>query len=446
MTQSSDTHVHGPAPIGDSPRSTGTTLGRGVRLGRFLGLDITIDFSLLLVFALVLFNLGFGILPAWHPEWPPPLLWGVAICAALLFFGSIFLHELSHALVGRRLGVPVSGITLFMFGGMAHLEREPTRASAELWMALAGPLTSLLIGFGSILLGGWIGTLGGLGMPEDPLDYIRHLGPVATLLLWLGPVNILLGLFNLLPGFPLDGGRVLRALVWWMSGDLLRATRIAARAGLFLSWALIGAGVLMAFGFRIPILGQGFGSGLWLVLIGWFLGQAARGSYASLITRQVLENVRVRELMWTRPETASPEETIRNLVRQQMLHSDQQLFPVISDGELLGAVSLSNVRQVPEEDWDRTLVEQIMTPHDPLKALSPNADATDALRLLNDPEAHELLVVDGNRLLGLVRRQDVLRWLSIHLDPARAELWKLGSTTGVLDGARRGWSGGEASA
>lgn len=252
------------------PQIAPSILGRGLRLSKLFGFEVMLDFSLLLVFGLVLLNLALGLLPAWHPNWSGALQWLVAWCAAVLFFASILLHELSHALVARALGTPVSGITLFMFGGVAHLEREPARASTELWIAIVGPFTSLAIGVGSTLLGGWFAERSAAAFTEDPVALMRSLGPVATLLMWLGPLNIMLALFNLLPGFPLDGGHVLRALLWWKTGDLQKATRWAARTGLMFSWLMIVAGLLMAFGVNVPLLGVGVGSGLWMLVLGGF--------------------------------------------------------------------------------------------------------------------------------------------------------------------------------
>lgn len=397
-------------------------LGRGLRLGKLFGFEVMLDFSLLLVFGLVLLNLALGLLPAWHPNWTGGLQWLVAWCAAVLFFASILLHELSHALVARALGTPVSGITLFMFGGVAHLEREPARASTELWIAVVGPLTSLAIGVGSTLLGGWFAARSAAAFAEDPVALMRSLGPVATLLMWLGPLNVMLALFNLLPGFPLDGGHVLRALLWWKTGDLQKATRWAARTGLMFSWLMIAAGLLMAFGVNVPFLGVGVGSGLWMLILGWFLGSAARSSYATVVTRQALEHVPVGDVMWTHPEVVEPTESIRQFVREKVLHSEQQVFPVVEGDRLLGAVTVKRLREVPEAAWDSTSVERVMTPPSELRLASPSTEAAQALELLSTNGAQEIPVVEGERLKGLLRHQDLLRWLSLHVDPVRVGL------------------------
>jgi Zn-dependent protease len=398
-----------------------SAFGPGLRLGRLFDVQITLDLSLLLVFGLVLLNLGGGVLLAWHPAWSPQLRWGVAVAAALLFFASILLHELSHALVGRALGVHVSGITLFMFGGMAQLEREPERASAEFWMAIVGPATSITLGVLSTLLGSWLGSRDVAALSEHPMAALRAFGPLATLLIWLGPLNIVLALFNLLPGFPLDGGRALRALLWWLTGDFRRATRYATLLGVALGWSLTAIGVLVAFGFHVLFFGRGLVQGLWLMLIGWFLSNAARSSYAGLVVKQALEHVPVGELMWTHPEVIAPGDSVKSLVQNKVLHSDQRVFPVVWQQQLLGAINVQALSRLSEADWDTT-AERVMTPRSELELLSPNMDATQALRRINAGDTEEMPVVEGRELRGMVRRQDLLRWLSLHLDPKHASI------------------------
>jgi Zn-dependent protease len=260
----------------------------GLRIGSIAGIEIRVDFSLTIVFLLVTFSLGGGVFPAWHPDWSLGLVWFTAAAAAVLLFVSILLHELAHAVVGRAQGMRVPRITLFVFGGVAHLEDEPHDWRAELWMAIVGPLASFAIAVACFLLTGLM--LGAMEIdPADPLAAFAALDPVTTILAWLGPVNMALALFNLIPGFPLDGGRVLRALLWGATGDVVRATRWATAMGQAVGWLLIAAGFAMMLGLRLPYFGTGVASGVWIALIGWFLNNAAIASYRQLLARRPIE-------------------------------------------------------------------------------------------------------------------------------------------------------------
>jgi Zn-dependent protease len=250
----------------------------GFHLMRVAGVDVFLDWSLAIIFFLITASLGSGLFPAWHPEWSAATSWVTAAAAAVLFLASVLVHEMSHALVGRARGMEIRRITLFIFGGMAHLEEDAREWRTEFYMALVGPVTSLAIGFLCI----WLGSLGVgevTARMDQPAEMLAGLGPWTTLLLWLGPVNIVLGLFNLVPGFPLDGGRVMRAAIWGATGDLHKATRWASNGGRAFAWFLIAAGVAMILGVRVPFFGTGFVGGLWLALIGWFLHNAAIMSY-----------------------------------------------------------------------------------------------------------------------------------------------------------------------
>lgn len=216
----------------------------GIRLGRIAGIEVVADWSLLIIFLLIAFSLAAGVFPSWHPDWDPALAWGTALGAALLFLASVLVHELSHALVGRLGGIRVRRVTLFMLGGMAHMESEPPTWRSELAMAAVGPITSLALGFVFLWLAGFFA--GPIELdPQNPGSTLAALSPLATLLFWLGPVNILLGVFNLVPGFPLDGGRMLRAAIWGATGNLRKATRWASWGGQIVAWLLIAAGLLM---------------------------------------------------------------------------------------------------------------------------------------------------------------------------------------------------------
>jgi Zn-dependent protease/CBS domain-containing protein len=388
----------------------------GFRFGRVSGIELYVDWSLAIIFALVAFGLGAGALPRWHPDWNPLLRWVVAFTAALAFFTSILLHELSHALVGRVYGVKVPRITLFVFGGMAHMQGEPSTPKAELLMAAAGPLVSFIIGSVATFVGVH---LAGAVDATTPEQVVETAGPIATILLWLGPINVILAIFNLVPGFPLDGGRVFRALLWWGTGDLDRATRWASRAGQAVGWTLIILGVLMAFGFRVPFFGTGLGGGLWIALIGWFLNNAARMSYAQMRMRRRLSHVPVRTMMRASLDTVTPGTTIAELVRDHIMKTDQTTFPVLDETGLAGMVSTRDVQRIPSDEWSFVTVRQVMTAAEDVPSIDADADASEALERLATGELEQLPVTEHGRLSGFVRRQDILKWLSLQPDLAR---------------------------
>jgi Zn-dependent protease/CBS domain-containing protein len=390
-------------------------MGSGIRLGSIAGIQIQMDWSLLVIFFLIAFSLGAGLFPAWHPSWTPAVSWLTALAAAVLFFASVLVHELSHALVGRRFGVDIRRITLFIFGGMAHVEREPGAWRAELWMAIVGPITSLALGFLFLTLGRAL--IGHVDIdPDEPQRAFSKFGPVATLLFWLGPVNILLGVFNLVPGFPLDGGRVLRAILWGLTGDLRRATRLASSVGQGFAWLLIVTGFAMILGVRVPIFGTGLIGGLWLAFIGWFLNNAALMSYQQLLVREALEHVPVSRLMRKQFDTVAPGLAVSTLVEEHIMGTEQRAFPVLAQNRLVGMVCLQDVRKVPRERWPERRVEDIMTPADRVAAVKPEDDAAEAMVVLTRRGVNQLPVVERGRVVGLLRREDILRWLSLYGD------------------------------
>jgi Zn-dependent protease/CBS domain-containing protein len=397
----------------------GSTTGPriGFRVGQVAGVEIRVDWSLALVFWLIAMNLGVGLFPMQHPEWSLALVWTMALAAALLFFVSVLAHEFAHAVVARANGLRVSGITLFVFGGMAHIEEEPRSARVEFLMAAMGPVTSLAIGALAILIGTRL--VPRVSLTDDTITAWAHLPPLASLLLWLGPVNILLGLFNLLPGFPLDGGRVLRALLWQTTGDLEKATRWSAASGRVLAFGLMFIGAAMIFGVRVPVFGTGFLGGLWLIFIGWFLNSAAVQSYQQVAIRHALGNLPVLRLM--RPEAAAvePEMPISTFVDQYMLRGDVRCYAVVTGDLFRGMVCMSDLGKVARQDWDSRTVADIMTPVDALSMVTPVEPVIEALRKLSTRDMDQVPVVDAGRLLGMLRRSDILRWIELRM-PAHA--------------------------
>jgi len=392
-------------------------MGRGMKLGKIFGIDLQLDWSVIVIFTLLVYQLGSGVFPAWHPTWSAGLCWGVAIAAALVFFASIVAHELAHSLVGRRNGIGVRSITLFIFGGVASIENEPPSPKAEWRMAIAGPIASLMIGVGFLALGGWLASDAALLAEGEPTAFLEALGPVATVLAWVGPVNLMLAVFNLVPGFPLDGGRVLRALLWHLKGDLVEATRWAAMSGRVIAWLMIAGGVAAALGVPPPGLSAGVGQGLWMIFIGFFLSNAAREGYRQVVTEQLLAGVSVARIMQRRPPTIGADLPVGVLVDAHLLGSDARAFPVVDDGGgLLGMVCIDDVRKTPRGSWLTTQVGTIMTGREELELATPTTPAVDALRRMVGRDVGQLPVVDSGVVVGLLRRQDVVRWLQLHAE------------------------------
>jgi Zn-dependent protease len=294
----------------------------GIRMARIHGIELKLDVSVLAIFALIVSSLGASLMPSWHPQWSAVLNWSVAFAAGIAFFASLLVHELAHSLVAQRHGIAVPSITLFVFGGVAQMSAEPRTPRAEFQIAIVGPLASLTIGLLCMVLGSWVaGDTFVDALTLHRKQELAKLGPVATLLVWLGPVNVVLALFNLVPGFPLDGGRVLRAALWWWNGDQLRATRWAANAGRLFAW------LLMAFGAMNVLWGRTV-DGIWFMFIGWFLANAARASYTQLLLQRTLGGLSVSDLMRTQVEAVRGDVPLDTFVENVLLRSAQTLWPV----------------------------------------------------------------------------------------------------------------------
>lgn len=388
----------------------------GIPLGRIAGIEIVADWSLLIIFLLVTFSLAAGVFPSWHPDWSRGLAWATAFAAAVLFFASVLTHELSHALVGRAGGAVIQRITLFMFGGVAQLESEPPSWRSELAMAAIGPITSLVLGLAFLWLAAVVA--GPIEIDAEAAHAaLAALSPVASLLLWLGGVNILLAVFNLVPGFPLDGGRILRALMWAVTGSLRRATRWASAAGQGFAWLLMGTGLLMIFGLHVPLLGGGILSGLWLMFIGWFLNNAALMSYRQLLVKETLAGVPVARVMQKQFTRVDPHVTVDRLIEEYLIASGQRVLPVEENGRFLGMVCLQDLIKSERGERDRLTARDIMIPAAQLACATPRQDVADALAVLAQRRVNQLPVLEREKLVGLLRREDVLTWLALHASP-----------------------------
>jgi Zn-dependent protease len=365
-----------------------------LRIGRLLGVELAIHPSWLVIAFLITYSLAVRQFPAQFPGWEPHgLYWVVSAATSALFFASVVAHELSHAVVARRFGLRVSSITLFIFGGAASLEEEPKRARDEALIAAAGPAASLLLGTALLLVGAGLGS--GSGSDHGPLE---------ALLSWLGYINLSLGIFNLIPGFPMDGGRLLRALLWKLRRDEFAATRNAAAVGRAFGYLLVLVGVFLAF------QPGGLFSGVWLALIGWFLSNAAEAAVARMSVERSLRGVKVRDLMDPDPASVGPNETVASLVHDRLLRGEHQSFLVRHpDGGLAGIVSLPDVRRVPRQAWEATRVTDIMTRFADLLTIAPDAEIEDALRLFAEKPVRQLpVVVEGRQVVGSLTRAGIL--------------------------------------
>lgn len=385
----------------------------GFRLGNIFGINIIIDWSWIFIFLLVTWNLSAGVFPALHPDWSAFLNWILGVTTSILFFASVLAHELAHSLVAKSRGLPVNQIVLFLFGGVSNIEREPQSANTEFLMAIVGPLTSMALGVIFVLLGG--AALGNIGnLINNPIASLAGLDPLPTLFLWLGLINILVGFFNLIPGFPLDGGRVLRAFIWSITNNLRLATRLAVGVGQFVAWLFILAGISMIFGIRFPIIGGGIIGGIWLAFIGFFLNSAARASFEEVEVRSTLQNFKVADLMQVGMATVSPDNSVTELVHDYIMGTQNHAFLVMENDKFMGIVTLEDVRKVSRIAWDRSKVSDIMTTLNKLITVEPEESLTDALQKLVSQDVGQLPVMKDGKLVGILNRRDILLWLQLH--------------------------------
>ncbi len=369
------------------------TRQRGADLFRIFGVQVAIDYSWLFIFLLVLLSLSAGYFPAEYPGYGSGHYAAAGLVATLCFFGSVLVHELSHAFVANRLGAPVRRITLFIFGGMAHLSREPRDATSEFKIAAVGPLTSVVLG---MLL--WGVSLGLAGVGLEPLW--------TAVFRYLGFINFALAGFNLLPGFPLDGGRLLRAFFWQRTGDLRRATRRAADWGVRIAFGLMLLGGLQIFGGALV-------GGLWLIFIGMFLRGAARASYYGVVVEHALGHTRVDALMVRDPVVVSADASVHDAVEEYFLRYGYGGFPVGTHRTLEGLLSLSMVQHCPREERAHRRVREIMRRVDEQLTISPEATVSEALHKMVTADLGRLLVTEHGQLRGLITRSGILRFVQM---------------------------------
>ncbi|GIV78018.1 MAG: peptidase M50 [Litorilinea sp.] len=359
-----------------------------ISLGRILGIPVGLDLSWFLIVILITWTMAVAYYPSAYPHWSPATYWFTGAATALLLFISVLLHELGHSIVARRYAIPVRRITLFIFGGVAEIQREPPSAGAEFWIAIAGPIVSfLLAGLFGLLATFW---------PRG--------GPLFALFIYLAYLNGALAVFNLIPGFPLDGGRVLRAILWGTTGSFHQATLYASMVGRGIAWLFIFLGVWQ-------LLGGNVINGLWIAFIGWFLDSAAAAQLQQQAIHELLAGHTVAQAMSRNVQTVPPDMTVEELVDQHIIGQGRRAVVVVQQGEVQGLVTLHHLSQIPRSEWPRETVAQIMIPKEQLQYAHPNDDLWETLEKMGQAGVGQLPVLMDGRLQGMLSRSDIIAYM-----------------------------------
>jgi len=370
-------------------------MNSNVKLGRISGIEIGLHYSWFIIAALIVFSLGEHFRQV-NPNSGAGEIWIAALFTAVLFFVTLLLHELAHSLVAQSRGLKVRAITLFALGGVSQIQDDATDAKTEFWVAIAGPIASLIIGFSCL------GIARGLGWQLSTEPHTAAIG----VLVWLGYINIALAFFNMIPGFPLDGGRVLRSLVWAITKNADRSTRIAARVGQVVAFLFILDWIWRYFS------GAGFG-GLWIAFIGWFLMDAAKASYAEVGTTAALRGMRVYDVMPRDCVIVNRGMSLRDFVDIYLLKTGQRCFAVEDQGRLVGIITPRDVSNISRDRWDETTVREAMRPLQELHVITPDTPVLDALKLMARNDVNQLPVVANGTLQGMVSRSQLVQLLQV---------------------------------
>jgi len=366
-------------------------MNENVSLGRIAGIHVGLNWSLLVVAALIAWSIATGILPAAAPGQTSAAYWTAGVVSAFVYLASLLAHELAHSIVATRRGVKVEGITLWLFGGVSRFSSESSSPGAQAWITFVGPLTSLLLGVVFLIAGAVVG-----GGANSAL--------LSASLAWLGYINILLGVFNLLPAFPLDGGRILQSLIWRGTGDRLRATRIAARIGMAFAFLFIAYGLITFFAAGSPI------GGVWAVFLGWFLLSAARAEEAGGLIRQALSRVSVADVMTPNPVQAPDDISVEEALHGYVLTSRHSTFPTHdASGQLSGLLTMAALKNVAPDARPTTRIREIICPLDKVSTATPADPATNLLNTSDGCSEGRTLVVDNGRLVGIISPSDISR-------------------------------------
>jgi Zn-dependent protease len=366
-----------------------------IKLGRIFGIRIGLHYSWFLIALLIVFSLV-GSYRTNHPDWSFSFIVMLSLATAFLFFVSLLLHELSHSLVARSDGLPVREITLFALGGVSQIGGEAATAGAEFWIAIVGPLSSLLIGF--LCLG-----------TVDLVSSGPSLGPFMAVLSWLGYINLGLAFFNMIPGYPMDGGRVLRAILWWKSGNLDRATRYAAITGQAVACAFIALGVIEFF------RGTGL-SGLWIAFIGWFLLQASRESYVETTLKSSLDGVKVGDLTAQDFPCADQNLTIQEFVDEMLLRTGRRCFLVVRNGQVVGLVTPHEIKHMDRTQWPVVRLSAVMRPLEKARTVTSETSLLRALEIMGQDDLNQLPVLSGGQVKGVLSRENILDYLRTRME------------------------------
>ena len=364
-----------------------------INLGRIFGIPLRLNYTWFIIFALVTYSL---VLYSADQPYPIGQRIILGILTSLLFFASIITHELAHSILAIHNNIPVKEITLFVFGGVSQITKEATRPRAELLIAIVGPLTSLALA----------GIFYGLHLLLAATQQIL----AASLMQWLALINVLLAVFNLIPGFPLDGGRIFRALVWQRTHDYHRATRIATKVGQGIAYAFIAGGIALIFALGLWL------NGMWLILIGWFLSDAARVSYQQVLLRDALTGLTVRQLTDYSCPLIPPHMNLTDLVQQHILPTGRSCFLISWGAELEGMVTLQQIKKVPRSRWAITSVQDIMTSASKLKVAYADQDILSVLQEMNGESANHIPVMEAGKVIGVINREDIARFLRTRAD------------------------------
>jgi Zn-dependent protease/predicted transcriptional regulator len=364
-----------------------------IKLGTVFGVELGLHYSWFVIALLIVFSLAAHFHQV-HPSWGESVTWAASILTGILFFAGLFAHELSHAMVAKARGLPIHRITLFLLGGMAQIEKEAGDAKTEFWMGIAGPIASAVIGI--VLLG--LAAASGWAWRAEPAT------PGVAILVWLGYINLALGAFNMIPGFPLDGGRVLRAIIWWITKNADRATRAATTVGQVVAVLFIMYGLLTFFGGDVV-------GGIWMAFIGWFLLQASSASRLHLQAESLLRGLKVRDVMSTDCSQVEGDTSLQHFVDGELLRTGRRCFLVMDNGRITGLITPNDVGKVERERWPLLRVHDAMRTLDQIHSVAPDTPAMEAIDKMAGEDVNQLPVMSDGRLDGIVTRGHILQVL-----------------------------------